>query len=89
MIVEIVTPDKKIFEGTADGVQLPGTEGSFEVLNNHAPIISTLEPGKIRVRTGKDTQFFNVSGGLIEMSNNKVVVLAESVVEEKISLQKS
>ncbi len=80
MTVEIVTPDKKVFEGDADGVQLPGTVGSFEVLKNHAPIISTLEAGKVRVRSGKDTQFFQISGGLVEVMDNKVIVLAESVV---------
>ena len=79
MHVEIVTPDKKIFEGEAEGVQLPGTEGSFEVLNNHAPIIATLGKGKVRVRVGKDAQFFSIDGGLVEMNDNKVIVLAESV----------
>jgi F-type H+-transporting ATPase subunit epsilon len=80
MTVEIVTPDKKVFDGEADGIQLPGSEGSFEILNHHAPIISTLNPGKIRVRVGKDTQFFNIGGGLVEMSNNKVTVLVDSLV---------
>ncbi len=80
MHVEIVTPDKKVFEGEADGVQLPGTLGSFEVLKNHAPIISTLNKGKVRVRTGKDAQFFEITGGLVEVLHNKVIVLAESVV---------
>jgi len=81
MQVEIVTPDRKIFEGEAEGVQLPGTEGSFEVLNNHAPIIATLGKGKVRVRTGKDAQFFTVDGGLVELMDNRVIILAESVVE--------
>ncbi|MFN0050130.1 MAG: ATP synthase F1 subunit epsilon [Cytophagales bacterium] len=80
MKVEIVTPDKKVFEGEADGVQLPGTVGSFEVLKNHAPIVSTLAAGKIRVRTGKDAEFFQIAGGLVEVVDNKVIVLAESVV---------
>ena len=80
MTVEIVTPDKKVFEGEADGVQLPGSEGSFEILNHHAPIISTLTTGKIRVRVGKEAQFFNIGGGLVEMSNNKVTVLVDSLV---------
>lgn len=80
MIVEIVTPDKKVFDGDAEGVQLPGTEGSFEILNNHAPIIANLGKGKIRVRTTKDTQYYDIESGLVEMVNNKVIVLAESVV---------
>lgn len=80
MTVEIVTPDKKIFEGEADGVQLPGLDGSFEVLNNHAPIIASLGTGTLKVRVGKDAQSFQINGGLVEMMNNKVIVLAESVI---------
>jgi len=80
MQVEIVTPDKKVYEGEADGVQLPGSLGSFEVLKNHAPIISSLNKGKVRVRSGKDTQFFEISGGIVEVLHNNVIVLAESVI---------
>lgn len=80
MTLEIVTPDKKIFEGEADGVQLPGSNGSFEVLKNHAPIISTLIAGKVRVKTGKEAEYFQISGGLVEVMQNNVIVLAESVV---------
>ena len=80
MHVEIVTPDKKIFEGQADGVQVPGTLGSFEVLNNHAPIISTLEAGKVRVKTGNNAEYFEITGGLIEVNNNNVIVLADAVL---------
>lgn len=79
MQVEIVTPDKKVFEGEADGVQLSGSKGSFEVLKNHAPIISTLDAGKVKVTQGKEAQTFQIGGGLVEVMSNKVIVLAESV----------
>lgn len=79
MNVEIVTPSKKVYEGNADGVQVPGVDGSFEVLSAHAPILATLENGKVRVKEGKENHYFEITGGLIEVKNNKVVVLAESV----------
>lgn len=80
MKVEIVTPDKKVFEGDSDGVQVPGSLGSFEVLNNHAPIISNLVQGNVKVRNGKDAQVFQISGGLIEVNKNNVIILADSVL---------
>lgn len=79
MKVEIVTPDKKVFEGEVDGVQLPGIDGSFEVLNNHAPIVASLGKGNIKIRTGKESEVFSISGGLVEMQKNKLIILAESV----------
>jgi F-type H+-transporting ATPase subunit epsilon len=79
MNLEIITPDKTIYEGEAELVQLPGIDGSFEILNNHAPLISALKKGKVKVRKskgGKD-DFFEINGGVIEVLNNKVLVLAE------------
>ena len=84
MTIEILTPDKKIFEGEATGINLPGTSGFFEILNHHAPIISTLEDGKVIVRHGlnvKEDVFF-IKGGVVEASNNKVVVLAEGIMHK-------
>lgn len=79
MQLEIVTPDQKIFEGEVRHVQLPGKEGLFGILDNHAPIVSTLVKGKIKVEaTDGDIQNFEISGGVVEMNNNKMVVLAES-----------
>jgi F-type H+-transporting ATPase subunit epsilon len=80
MYLEIVTPDRKVFEGEVNLVQLPGSNGSFTILRNHAPIISTLEKGTIRVEdtSGKEYEF-NVGGGVIENSSNKVIVLVESI----------
>ncbi|MDB5003467.1 MAG: hypothetical protein JWQ34_1692 [Mucilaginibacter sp.] len=79
MTLEILTPDKKVFEGEATSVTLPGTLGFFEILNHHAPIISTLQDGKLTVRgSGKEEVFF-IKGGVVEASNNIVTVLAEGI----------
>ena len=80
MKVEIITPDSTIFTGDNVGlIQLPGIDGSFEVLNNHAPLISVLQKGKIKLinKGEKEEQFFDINGGVIEVLNNKVLVLAE------------
>jgi F-type H+-transporting ATPase subunit epsilon len=78
MFLEIITPDLKLFSGEVSLIQLPGIDGSFELLNNHAPIISVLTKGKIKIIDSEKTkQFFNVNGGVIEMQNNKVIILAE------------
>lgn len=77
MELEIVTPDKTIFKGEADLVQLPGIDGSFEILNNHAPIISVLKQGIVKIKKGKTEDFYEVKGGVVEVLNNKVLVLAE------------
>lgn len=80
MYLEIITPDKKVFEGEVQLIQLPGSKGGFEILKNHAPIISTLEKGTIKIKdqTGKE-QFFEIDGGVIENKANKIIVLVESV----------
>jgi F-type H+-transporting ATPase subunit epsilon len=78
MFIEIITPDKKIFSGEASVVQLPGTDGSFEILNNHAPIISTLGKGKIKIIDAeKSTKIFEINSGVAEVLKNKIIVLAE------------
>lgn len=82
MNLEILTPDKKVFEGEVTSVTVPGAQGSFEILNNHAPIISTLDDGKVIIRgAGKEHKFYT-KGGVVEVINNKVIVLAESVTEK-------
>jgi len=78
MFLEIITPDKKVFSGEVTSVTVPGADGQFQMLNNHAPIISSLGKGKVKVKTAKETLEFNVNGGVVEMMKNKVVVLAES-----------
>ena len=80
MLLEIITPDKRIYSGEVKLVQLPGSIGSFEILKNHAPIISTLDEGKIKVveETGQ-ILFFEVDGGIVENKDNKIIVLVESI----------
>ena len=78
MLLEIITPEKKVFEGEVNSVQLPGTNGKFEVLNNHAPIVSTLKKGYLRVIDDNNKiQLFEINGGVVEMQNNKIIILAE------------
>ena len=67
-----------MFSGEVTSVQFPGINGGFEILNNHAPIISTLGKGEIRIiTTDKNTKKFDINGGVIEMQNNKIIVLAD------------
>jgi F-type H+-transporting ATPase subunit epsilon len=79
MYLEIITPDKKIFEGDVSVATFPGTQGSFQVLNNHAPLVSTLENGEIRLTSAAGSQTFRVDGGVVEVLNNKIIVLAEAI----------
>ena len=80
MTLEILTPDKKVFEGEVTAVTVPGTMGSFQILRDHAPIISTLEDGPVIVKSNKaDEQTFNIKGGVVEVLKNKIIVLAEGV----------
>ena len=80
MTLEIITPDKKIYSGQVKLVQLPGSMGSFEILNHHAPIVSTLDKGKIKVEEENgQTLFFEIEGGIVENKDNKIIVLAELV----------
>ena len=83
MYLEIVTPDQKVFEGEVISVTFPGTDGSFQVLNNHAPLLSTLKKGMIVYQDEKNKFDVMVDGGVVEVLNNKVVVLAEAIVEEE------
>jgi F-type H+-transporting ATPase subunit epsilon len=80
MEIEILTPDKKLYTGKIKVVKLPGTLGSFEILKNHAPIISTLEKGQIKIiGVNDEVEFFDITEGVVEASNNKIVVLVGSV----------
>lgn len=81
MYLEIVTPDKKVYQGEVTAVQVPGIGGSFEILNNHAPIVSAIEKGNVRVKTSAgEVKNFTVEAGVIEVVNNKIALLAEAVV---------
>jgi F-type H+-transporting ATPase subunit epsilon len=79
MHLEIITPDRKVYEGEAVSVQFPGSDGLFEVLNNHAPLIGALGQGNIRIRTASGgEQRITIDGGVVEVLNNNITVLAES-----------
>ncbi len=80
MTLEILTPDKKVFEGEVTAVTVPGTLGSFQILKGHAPIISTLEDGPVIVKGDNDLKTFNIKGGVVEVLDNKIIVLAEAVL---------
>ncbi len=93
MILEIVSPESKLFQGEVTSVSLPGTAGSFQLLNNHAPIVTTLKDGEIKIaassfsfekevadkfnKINEQTYTLNISSGTIEMKDNKVIVLVD------------
>ena len=95
MQLEIITPEKEVFKGEAEAVQFPGLDGSFQVLNGHAPVISALTSGDVKIdlvetynteeandsvkvdASNKKVIRVAIKGGVIEMLNNKVIVLAE------------
>jgi F-type H+-transporting ATPase subunit epsilon len=77
MTLEIITPDKLIFSGNASLVQLPGLDGLFEILENHAALVAALKKGKIKVVSEEETLYFDINGGVVEVMKNKVQVLAE------------
>jgi F-type H+-transporting ATPase subunit epsilon len=79
MKIEIITPDAKVFEGDIKSVRVPGQKGSFQVLKDHAPIVSTLDNGLVFItdQSGNETRY-QISGGVIEVKMNKIILLAES-----------
>lgn len=78
MKVEIITPDANIFAGEANAIQVPGTDGLLGILNGHAALVSTLRAGKVKVtvENGED-KFFDINGGVVEVLNNTIMILAE------------
>ena len=78
MFLEIITPEKTVYTGEIKLIRVPGSDGSFEVLSNHAPIISTLTKGDIKVVTEDDKEnHFEINGGVIEVKENRIIVLGE------------
>lgn len=78
MQLEILTPEHKVYSGKVYGIQLPGVEGSFEILENHAPMVASLGKGKMKILKDKnDTETYQISAGFVEVLNNKVSVLIE------------
>ena len=82
MTLEILTPERKIFSGDVYGVQLPGISGLFEVLDKHAPLVSALKAGKMKIlRTKNDNVHYTIQSGFVEVLNNKTTVLVEGATE--------
>ena len=83
MNLEILTPERKLYSGEVYGVQMPGISGKFEVLEKHAPLVSALKAGRIKVLKDKQNHFsfFDIQGGFVEVLANKVTVLVEGATE--------
>jgi F-type H+-transporting ATPase subunit epsilon len=81
--LEIITPEKPVFKDNIEAITIPGSLGSFQILKDHAPLISSFEVGVIKVKINSAESFFTTSGGTIEVNHNHVLVLADSI--EKIS----
>jgi len=80
MYLELVTPDKKVFEGEVESVKLPGSLGGFEVLNNHAELISSLGKGEVVIKAANGGSY-TIDGGVAEVKDNKLIILAETLIE--------
>ncbi|MCP4520589.1 MAG: ATP synthase F1 subunit epsilon [Cytophagales bacterium] len=79
MYLEVITPDKNVYKGEVTSVTLPGAKSPFQVLNDHASTVSALEEGKLLIQEGKEVKVLEVVGGVVEVLNNKVIVLAEGI----------
>ena len=83
MYIDIITPDQTVLSGEITSVKLPGADGSFQVLNNHANLISSLGEGELTVVTDSgESKTIEISGGVVEVLENKLSVLAETVIEK-------
>lgn len=88
--LEIVSPVRMVFQGEVKSITIPGTLGSFQVLQNHAPLISTFEVGKIKIEKDTETIEYSTSGGVFEVKSNKAIVLADSIeTKEEIDIQRA
>jgi F-type H+-transporting ATPase subunit epsilon len=83
MHLEIITPEKKVFEGEVSSVSFPGADGSFQVLNNHAPLVSLLKNGIVEYKSTKEKIVgqVKITGGVVEVLKNKVIVLADGLAQ--------
>jgi len=88
--LEIVTPERLVFDEIVDGVTLPGSEGELGVLPHHAPLVSTLGVGELRIREGANEEWFAIVGGFVQVLPDKVVVMAETAdMASEIDLEKA
>lgn len=82
MTLEILTPEKKLYSGDVYGVQLPGVDGKFEVLDKHAALVSALGNGTVKILKSKTSfESYTITGGFVEVINNKATVLVEGALE--------
>lgn len=79
MHLEILTPEKKVFEGDVTIATFPGSDGSFQVMDNHAPLISLLTQGVVEYRSKESKQSLVITGGVVEVLKNKVILLADGI----------
>jgi len=80
MHLEILTPEKKVFEGEVSLATFPGSDGSFQVMDNHAPLISLLKEGVVEYKSAKESsQKIMITGGVVEVLKNKVILLADGI----------
>lgn len=79
LYLEIISPSRQVFSGEIRSITVPGSKGRFQVLKNHAPIISTFEIGMIKVDLPDKPKYYATAGGTIEVLNNKILVLADSI----------
>ncbi|TDS10326.1 ATP synthase F1 subunit epsilon [Sphingobacterium paludis] len=82
MNLTIITPDKLAYEGQVTAVTVPGSAGSFQILKDHAPIVSTLEDGKVIIQANDGQIILVIKGGVVEAKDNNITVLAEGIIEE-------
>ena len=81
MLLEILTPEKKLYSGEVYGVQLPGIHGLFEVLDKHAPMVSALGKGNLKIlKDKKEIENYSIQSGFVEVLNNKTTVLVEGAI---------
>jgi F-type H+-transporting ATPase subunit epsilon len=84
MYISVLTPDRTIYQGDITSVKVPGTSGEFEILENHAPIVSSLEAGPVRLIKEEGEQMkFQIEKGFIEVLNNKISLLVQGVSGEE------
>jgi F-type H+-transporting ATPase subunit epsilon len=79
MYLEILTPEKKVFEGDVTLATFPGADGSFQIMEHHAPLISLLKEGVVEYKSKEASQNVTITGGVVEVLNNKVILLADGV----------
>jgi F-type H+-transporting ATPase subunit epsilon len=80
MTLDIITPDKKVYSGEVNSVIFPGSKGQFQILKDHAPLVSTLAKGNVVIESTGKTETFIVDGGVVEVLKNNILVLAEAVL---------